>query len=103
MRRSRDEPPADSHAPSREEVIQGFAVWRAGRSSPAPSPLRRPRRSLWAILTRRRTPNPYGLDEARLEAIVSELRETHPRFEIAETVSDITQRRDDSDLRFRLR
>ena len=85
MRRSRDEPPAESHAPARDAVMKGFAVWRAGRASPVPSPLRRPRRSLWAILTGRRPPDPYLLDDARLQAVIAEVREAHPRFELDET------------------
>ena len=43
MRRSRDEPPAESHAPTRDEVMKGFAVWRAGRSAASPSPVKPPR------------------------------------------------------------
>jgi len=85
MRRSRDEPSADGHAPTREAVMQGFAVWRAARPAPPQSPLLWPRRSLLAILTRRRPPDPFRLDDARIEALAAELRQTHPRFEIDET------------------
>ena len=103
MRRRRDEPPADSHAPSRDSVMNGFAVWRAGRASPAPSPLRRPARSLWAILTGRRPPNPFVLDEARLQAVISEVRETHPRFEIDETIVEAAPQHDAASPELRVR
>ena len=85
MRRSRDEPPAESHAPARDAVMKGFAVWRAGRSTPVPSPLRRPRRSRWAILTGRRPPDPYVRDDARVQAVIADVRDAHPRFELDET------------------
>jgi len=82
MRRSRDEPPSDSHAPTREEMMKGFAVWRAGQATPVQSPLRRPRRSLWAIITGRRPADPYVMDDARVQAVIAEVRDTHPRFEL---------------------
>lgn len=82
MRRSRDEPPAESHAPTRDEVMKGFAVWRAGRSAASPSPVKPPRRTLWAILTGRRPPNPFRLEETQVMRIVADLRAEHPRFEL---------------------
>lgn len=86
MRRGRDEPASEVHGPARQAMMQGFAVWRAGRPAPCPAPIRRPRRSFLDWLTGRRPADPFQMDDARVQALVAELRETHPRFELDETL-----------------